>query len=93
VADRPTKKKKKKMLLTVGRTLQSLRTGHLLKGQDAAPWPSMVPPVTVSPFTHPNSIQSLPNCFRSVAALSVPCTDDPMSDGPSCKDWQKAADG
>jgi hypothetical protein len=48
--------------------------GHLLKGHEAAPWPSMTPPATVSPFTHPNSIQSLPNRFRSVAALSVPCT-------------------
>lgn len=64
---------------TVGSTLQSLRMGHLLKGHEAAPWPSMTPPATVSPFTHPNSIQSLPNRFRSVAALSVPCTDDDRS--------------
>jgi hypothetical protein len=61
--------------LTVGRTLQSFRMGHLLNGQEAAPWPSMMPfwPATVRPFTQPNSIQSLPKRFRSVAALSVPC--------------------
>jgi hypothetical protein len=61
-------------LRTVGKTLQSLRKGHWLKGQDAAPWPSMTPPATVSPVTHPNSIQSLRNRLRSVSALSVPCT-------------------
>lgn len=72
----------------MGRTLQSLRTGHLLKGQDAAPWPSMTPPATVSPFTHPNSIQSLPNRFRSVAALSVPCTDRPFASHP-CQTKQR----
>ena len=39
---------------TVGRSLQLHVFGQLLCGQAEAPWPSKIPPVRLSRFTHPN---------------------------------------